>query len=244
VNDSSPAWSEANSRTFIDIADVAVPDREEQLEVLLSLVPAASDEAFGAADVCCGEGRLAEVLLQRFPRCTVEALDGSDTMLAAARRRLAPFGTRASVRRFDLDSPGWTEGLPSPLRCIISSLGLHHLDDEQKRVLFRRLRDRLEDGGVLLIADIVAPASDLIRGAHTQAWHRAARRQSEELSGSTAIYDRAVSEHWAYYDVEENDDIDKPSPLFDQLKWLEEAGFSAVDCFWMRAGFAVYGGYR
>ena len=29
-----------------------------------------------------------------------------------------------------------------------------------------------------------------------------------------------------------------------QLRWLEEAGFSSVDCFWMRAGHAVYGGYR
>jgi len=35
-----------------------------------------------------------------------------------------------------------------------------------------------------------------------------------------------------------------PYRVFDQLKWLEEAGFSAVDCFWMRAGHAIYGGYK
>jgi hypothetical protein len=35
-----------------------------------------------------------------------------------------------------------------------------------------------------------------------------------------------------------------PSPLSEQLVWLREAGFASVDCFWLRAGHAVYGGYR
>ena len=35
-----------------------------------------------------------------------------------------------------------------------------------------------------------------------------------------------------------------PSPLFDQLAWLSEAGFEPVDCFWLLAGHAVYGGYK
>ena len=30
----------------------------------------------------------------------------------------------------------------------------------------------------------------------------------------------------------------------DQLDWLREAGLSTVDCFWMQAGHAIYGGYR
>jgi hypothetical protein len=34
-----------------------------------------------------------------------------------------------------------------------------------------------------------------------------------------------------------------PDRVFEQLRWLEEAGFRAMDCFWMRAGHAVYGGY-
>jgi hypothetical protein len=105
------------------------------------------------------------------------------------------------------------------------------------------LSQRIEPGGAVLIADIVAPLSERIKRAHRQAWHRAACRQSEELTGSSKTYDRAVEEGWAYYAVEE-DEVDKPSPLYEQLKWLEESGLSAVDCFWMRAGFTVYGGYR
>jgi hypothetical protein len=28
------------------------------------------------------------------------------------------------------------------------------------------------------------------------------------------------------------------------LTWLRDGGFRTVDCYWLRAGHAVYGGYR
>jgi hypothetical protein len=28
------------------------------------------------------------------------------------------------------------------------------------------------------------------------------------------------------------------------LTWLSEAGFAVVDCFWLQAGHAIYGGYK
>jgi hypothetical protein len=38
--------------------------------------------------------------------------------------------------------------------------------------------------------------------------------------------------------------MDRPSPLFHHLVWLKHAGFAAVDCFWLCAGHAVYGGFK
>lgn|SRR5690606_2213941 len=40
------------------------------------------------------------------------------------------------------------------------------------------------------------------------------------------------------------DDVDKPSRILDQLKWLEEAGFQRVDVYWMYAGHAIFGGEK
>ena len=61
-------------------------------------------------------------------------------------------------------------------------------------------------------------------------------------TGSVALYERLFAgEHWNYFRYD--DPFDKPSPLFDQLQWLASAGFSDVDCFWMNAGHALYGGY-
>lgn len=37
---------------------------------------------------------------------------------------------------------------------------------------------------------------------------------------------------------------DKPARLLDQIKWLEEIGFSDVDILWKYYNFAVYGGLK
>src|SRR6266581_1730075 len=97
-------WTEEDSRAFIDIADVAVPGRREQVEMLLSLVPSQAEEPILAAELCCGEGVFAEQLLERFSSCRLLALDGSPVMLESARRRLGRFGDRSELRQFDLDS--------------------------------------------------------------------------------------------------------------------------------------------
>ena len=38
--------------------------------------------------------------------------------------------------------------------------------------------------------------------------------------------------------------MDQPSALFHHLVWLKHAGFAAVDCWWIYAGHAVFGGHK
>ena len=40
------------------------------------------------------------------------------------------------------------------------------------------------------------------------------------------------------------DPTDRPSALFHHLVWLKHAGFADVDCLWMSAGHAVFGGFK
>lgn len=240
----SPAWTESDSRDFIDLAAVAVPGRREQMDVLLSLVPAAPEETFVAAELGCGEGLLAEQLLGRFRRARLAAFDGSEVMLQKARARLEGFGDRVELHRAHLASGDWPAQLPPSLRCVLSSLALHHLDDVAKRDLFRRLADRLEPGGALLLADVIAPVNNVVRRSYAAAWDAIARAQSLQITGSLDPYQRAVAEGWNPPASGEHVPGEMPARLFDQLKWLEEAGLSQVDCFWLRAGVAIYGGYR
>ncbi len=244
MGESHQTWTEADSRTFLDLADVAVPGRKEQMELLLSLIPAQPSEAFLAADLCCGEGLLASRLLERYPQARLIALDGSPLMREQASKRLAAFRGRSTVRAFQLADLDWLASFTEPLRCVISSLAFHHLTPGDKRRLFQEVRDRLEPGGALLIADIVAPASENVRLAFRDLIDSIARQQSLTLTGSLEAFETLRKEGWNSFAEPEQPPGEIPSPLFEQLKWLEEAGFSAVDCFWMRAGIAVYGGYR
>jgi len=46
MEERTDVWTETDSRDFLDLAEVAVPGRQEQIEMLLQLVPAAQGEDF------------------------------------------------------------------------------------------------------------------------------------------------------------------------------------------------------
>ena len=53
---------------FIDLAEIFVPGRAEQVSALLDLIPARADERFTIVELASGEGILAQAILERFSR--------------------------------------------------------------------------------------------------------------------------------------------------------------------------------
>jgi tRNA (cmo5U34)-methyltransferase len=234
-------WGSQASQTFIDYGRYFVPNREYQLNLIAGLIPL-RPSPFQVLELCCGEGLLAAAILERHPQATLLGYDGSPEMLAAAGLRLAPFGSRFQPRQFDLADHGWRR-LGSPVHAVVSSLAIHHLNDEGKARLFRDVYGMLEPGGVFIIADLMRPATPLGWQAAATEWDAAVRERGQQLDGDPA---RALAlfeaEKWNMYRHFDPTDIDQPSTLFNQLQWLVAAGFSAVDVFWMRAGHAIFGG--
>jgi tRNA (cmo5U34)-methyltransferase len=234
-------WNETDSRIYREIAAVAVPRRDEQIAALVGLAPFAADEEFAIVELACGEGLLAVALLQAYPRARYLGLDGSDSMRRVTAARIEAYGIRASVTAFDLASPDWlprAEGAG----LVVSSLCVHHLDGSGKQALFAAVFERLAPGGALLLADLIEPAGPEARAWFADSWDRSVGEQSVARSGSDELRRRFEVEHWNYYRYP--DPIDRPSGLLEQLSWLRAAGFDAVDCFWMCAGHAVFGGYK
>jgi trans-aconitate 2-methyltransferase len=96
-------------------------------------------------DLGCGSGRVTERLLERLTTGTAIALDGSESMLAQAARRLARFGDRVSYVQADLASP------PLPIAgqvdAIMSTAALHWAIDHD--ALFEGIGGALRAGGRL-----------------------------------------------------------------------------------------------
>ena len=46
MNETSNQWSEGDSEIFIDLGEIFVPGRAEQMTALLDLIPARADEQF------------------------------------------------------------------------------------------------------------------------------------------------------------------------------------------------------
>jgi tRNA (cmo5U34)-methyltransferase len=239
-------WSESDSQLFLEADEIFVPARAEQVNTLLRLIPARRDEVFALAELAAGGGELAETILEHFPGCRYLALDGSALMLERLRQRLARFGERVAVRPFDIAARDWRTRLPTPLRCVLSSMCVHHLSGEGKRQIFHDMARCLEPGGALLLADIIEPANRQIAELFARQYDEIVREQSLAASGDLSGFQRFEELRWNYflYDYGSSDTFDQPSLLAEQLSWLSGAGFSMVDCYWMRAGHAIYGGYR
>ncbi len=237
---SDQAWSEENSQYFIDYAAYFVPDRAAQLDTICRLIPASS-EPFHVVELCCGEGLLARAILGRFPSSQLHGYDGSSTMLDKARTSLQPFGGRATWHEFDLAAADWRSFL-WPVQAVVSSLAIHHLDGQQKRELYRDLYRLLEPGGALIIADLIQPVHPLGVQAAAQAWDETVQQAALARDGNESAFEVFQRDHWNIYHYP--DPMDQPSGIYEQLRWLEEVGFTAVDVYWLKAGHAIYGGRK
>ena len=235
-------WTENSSKMYRSLAQIAVPQRSEQIATLLTLLPFDQDQVFRVVELASGEGRLAAAILQSFPKTTLLALDISEEMRAETTRRLSAFGERGTVAPFDMASSDWYPQMQDA-DCVISSLCIHHLTGAEKAALFKAVNQRISAHGTFLIADLVLPQRQEANELFAATWDRAALQQSMEIGTGREFYEaQFVATGWNYYRFP--DDFDKPSPLIDQLMWLREAGFASVDCFWMHAGHAIFGGYK
>lgn len=239
---SEAGWRETDSGIFARLGEVFTPGREEIEKTILDHIPAGREESFLAVDIGCGGGWLGEAVLREYPNSRLLALDGSNEMLRHAGERLAEFGERAELGAFRLEDPEWVSRIEGPVRCFVSSLVIHHLDGAGKRELFRRIFEKLEPGGALLLADVVEEKSEPGRRRMARAWNKEVERRSLDLTGDDRAYRFFVDEGWNMY--EHPDPMDKPSGASEQLRWLEEAGYLGVDVPWARAGHAVFCGYK
>lgn len=233
-------WTEEDSATYRAIAQVAVPRRREMIETLLAAAPFSTDEPLKILELGSGEGLLAEALLTRFPLASLTALDGSESMRSEATTRLAAFGERARVAVFDLTALDWWDRMFG-VDLIVSSLALHHLNDAKKQYLYKAAAERLSPRGALLMADLVDPQHPAAREAAADRWDALAREQAEAL-GAPELFQRFLEERWNHFRCP--DASDQPSALMHHLVWLRHAGFAAVDCLWVEAGHAVFGGFK
>jgi SAM-dependent methyltransferase len=233
-------WSEADSATFRAIASVAVPRREDMMAALVDFAPRAREDPLRILDLGAGDGSLSERLLTRFTRATLTALDGSESMRAAAAARLTPYGDRARVAAFDLAALNWWDRM-SGAHLVVSSLCLHHLNDAKTQYLYKAAAERLAPGGALLVADIVDPQHPAARSLAADRWDALAKAQAE-ASGQPELFPRFEAARWNHFRYPDADD--HPSALLHHLVWLRHAGFASVDCVWMDAGHAVFGGIK
>lgn len=130
-------WDPEN---YLELISAEVPRYEELQEATMDAIPFAPERVL---ELGVGTGETTRHLLARHPGARVTGLDSSPEMIFRARE----LGIE-QVRLARMEDP-----LPDgPWDLVISVLSVHHLDDDGKRDLFRRVR---EHSRALVIGDLV-----------------------------------------------------------------------------------------
>ena len=199
-----------------------IPGHEAFYAAALELIPT---DAMSIAELGAGSGLFSIMLRAAFPEAHLTLIDFSEKMLELAKERLGD-DSRVTFTLTDYT----IDPLPRNCDAIVSSLSIHHLEDERKRTLLRSILEALKPGGLFVNADHIAGPNAELEEVYQLRWLadvRALGATEQQISDSL-------------YRQQE----DRRSPVAAQLAWMREAGFADVDCWYKYSSFAVMCGVR
>lgn len=189
-----------------------LPHRSEGEKVLLEQLPRRVNRVL---DLGTGDGRLLEMVLAEHPNAECLALDFSEPMLEAARRRFSEI-TNVLLFRHDMRQRLPTQRL-GKFDLVISSFAIHHLSHRHKRRLYAEVFEIITSGGRFCNLEHVA-------------------------SPTNALHDRFLNS--IGYTRKSEDKSNKLLDMGTQLSWLRKIGFLDVDCYWKWLELALLVGVK
>ncbi|MEG3849747.1 class I SAM-dependent methyltransferase [Microcoleus sp. herbarium19] len=240
----SPARNEIfPGEVFVNTADFdsgirrLLPKYDEMLDVLVGCIASANNRIL---ELGCGTGELSLKILERYPSAEIIAVDYSPRMLDFARAKIESAGYAARWTGIELDFGEWANnpsfsGWDEKFNGCISSLAIHHLEDEMKLKLFGRIRESLNAGGCFWNADPVLAESAVMKDIYQAAREDWALSQGETLAQIRANVGTSVSYGYS--------NPDRLATLSAQLEMLASSGFETVAVPWKYCGMAVFGGF-
>lgn len=213
---------DATASTYDKDRSRLIPGCDTFYKWTIDLVPAGAQRI---CDLGAGSGLLSLLLRKQFPAAHITLVDFSPNMLELAKKRF----TDDEQMEF-LQADYVKDDLPENFDAIVSSLSIHHLDNEDKRALYQRVYKLLAPGGVFINADQIAGPTSALDARYQALWLTQVRALgATEQQVTDSLYRQRE---------------DRRAPVAPQLQWLREAGFADADCWYKESSFAVMAGTR
>jgi tRNA (cmo5U34)-methyltransferase len=223
VSDSVRVFAE-HARSYESERRRLVPCFDEFYGTAVGLLSLRGGEIGRVLDLGAGTGLMSRAVLAAHPGAELVLLDGAAEMLEQARNAFT--GSEITTVVADL-----RERLPEgPFDAVVSALAIHHLEDEDKRVLFGRIAEVLRPGGAFVNAEHVAGPTPWLERNYRLLW-----REGCEAAGASEQELEAAEGRMA---------TDRCRDIQTQLGWMAEAGLQECDCFFKQLHFAVLAGWR
>ena len=210
------------SENYNVLLEKAVPRYREMLFTLLHYIPGELNPAT-ILELGCGTGNLTELVVAKYPLSKITAVDYSEKAIGECRSRLNPVDTIVYDKK-DFRELNYK---PASFDLVISSISIHHLTDGEKQILFDQVYHFLKKGGYFLYADQCKGRTSEIYQKHMDTWK------------DEAIKLGSTGQDWKTW-MEHQDQHDFHAAATDQLKWLEQSGFSETDIVWRNLLWTVF----
>ena len=220
MTNSTQAVFDATDSTYDQDRFRLIPGCDTFYRWAIDLIP---PRAKNILDLGAGSGLLTTLIRNHFPDACIHLVDFSAPMLSLAGDRLGN-DPHITYQRADY----LKDSLPDNFCAIVSALSIHHLDDVDKRAVFKKAHASLKPNGVFINADQVAGPTPALEARYKALW----LEQVREVGATEPQIEASL------YRQQE----DRCSPVGDQLRWLREAGFADVDCWYKDNRFAVMAG--
>jgi SAM-dependent methyltransferase len=204
------------------------PTREEQLDILATVIAEAAGAGASVLDLGCGKGYVLHLLLARRPDLRVVGLDRSEAALAEARVNLAAAGDRVRLIAGDLERFGEVSLPERSFRFVLSALTFHDLPDAAKQAVIGRAASLLEPGGAFLLYDRLRLTEASLFPLQQSIWRRIERLHGRAMRDADS-YDGYLA------DLGPNN---RPACLEEYFAWFRAAGLEPA-CLHLHGNVAL-----
>ena len=227
----------ANTADFDTGIRQLLPRYDEMLQVITRCLLSPSRRIL---ELGCGTGELSLKILNRDPDAQVIALDYSPRMLQFAQDKITAAGYQQRWVGTQADFGDWANNpgkldIGSEFDACVSSLAIHHLQDEMKLKLFERIAASLSKDGCFWNADPTLPESPALAEVYKAAREEWAVQQGISLTEIRAKRGTSTTQGYSSQD--------QVATLDAHLEMLTKAGFKIVAVPWKYYGLAVFGGW-
>jgi tRNA (cmo5U34)-methyltransferase len=233
------------------MCQLLVPGYDLMQDTLINILKFENMERIVLLDLGAGSGILIEKILKEFPDAICYYLDFSDDFMSVAREKLQKYGDRVTYIKSDF-CMNWESEINENPNVITSMSAIHHLSNENKKELYKRCYNVLEENGWFFNIDEMKTLNDdaYMRSLHYWIYHAEKQKNiiADELSDSYNGWMEKF-DSWKKRNVDnihlpkqEGDDVHESFLV--QLNWLKEIGFSEIDVFSKYLLWCMIGGKK
>lgn len=171
-------------------------------------------------DLGAGTGLLSYYWYQNCPSAEYVLVDIADEMLNVARKRFN------GIKNISYKVMNYSNALPDgQFDLITSALSIHHLEDKEKKKLFKTIYGKLPSGGVFVNYDQFCGGQDEINSLFDSYWENQLSK-SELTENDIKLW-------------KERRKLDKECSVEEEIKMLNENNFKIVKCVYSYHKFSV-----